>query len=61
MKMEEPTAPRHALCPYRQAAAIPTPPPAPEDMMSMWDGDTTGCMNGQFRCGTSLRRHRHHP
>lgn len=27
-------------------------PPSPEDMMSKWDGDTSGCPVGQFRCGS---------
>lgn len=32
----------------------PTPPPDnAEDMMSTWDGDTSGCMNGMFRCGAA--------
>ena len=41
------------LCALIASCGEETPPPAPEDMMSMWDGDTTGCMNGQFRCGTA--------
>ena len=28
-------------------------PPVEEDLMSPWDGDTTGCAVGQFRCGTN--------
>lgn len=39
------------LCALLASCTEPNPP-APEDMMTPWDGNTEGCMLGQFRCGS---------
>ena len=41
------------LCALIASCSEPGDPGNPDLAMSMWDGDTTGCMAGQFRCGTN--------
>ena len=37
------------LCALIASCSDPTPPVLDDMGMSMWDGDSSGCLNGQFR------------